>query len=65
MTTLAPPYLTLDPRYDRIIAELTRRLAETARATANLTPPPCGHDFLVPLLRPDFVQAAVWKSAPR
>jgi hypothetical protein len=50
------PLPRLEDRYDRIVANLTRRLAETAQA--HRAEPASDHDFLVPLLRPDLLEVS-------
>ncbi len=53
-----PTGLTLDATCDRIVAALTRRLADATRNLEFATPA-TDHDFLVPVLHPDMTEPLI------
>lgn len=55
MNPPAQPAPLLDATCDRVVAALTRRLAEAARAVPA-PEPSAHHDFLVPVMHPELAE---------
>lgn len=64
MNPPAQPAPSLDPTCDRVVAALTRRLAEAARATP-IPRSTAHHDFLVPVTHPELAEPSATRISLR